>query len=108
MISYEQLLVLRGELKVTALDFSADDQHLYTGSADGQLNLWRVASGELLDVIPAHDTAIWSLCTTQDGLCIATASNDTTIKLWRADTLNIEAIATLVGHTDSVCSVVET
>ena len=63
-----------------------------------------MTTGERLDVIPAHDNAIMSLCTTKDGLYIATASRDHTIKLWRADTLNFEA--TLVGHTDVVGSVV--
>ena len=63
-----------------------------------------MTTGELLDVIPAHDHVITSLCTTKDGLYIATASWDQTIKLWRADTLNFEA--TLVGHTDVVRSVV--
>jgi WD40 repeat protein len=63
-----------------------------------------VTTGELLDVIPAHDNVFASLCTTKDGLYIATASWDHTIKLWRADTLNFDA--TLVGHTDVVTSVV--
>ena len=63
-----------------------------------------MTTGELLDVIPAHDDLITSLCTTKDGLYIATASLDHTIKLWRADTLHFEA--TLVGHTDVVRSVV--
>ena len=63
-----------------------------------------MTTGELLDIIPAHDDAIMSLCTTKDGLYIATAYWDRTIKLWRADTLNFEA--TLVGHTDVVDCVV--
>ena len=62
-----------------------------------------MTTGELLDVISAHDDVITSLCTTKDGLYIAT-SCDRTIKLWRADTLNSEA--TLVGHTAIVRSVV--
>ena len=64
-----------------------------------------MTTGERLDVIPAHDDAITSLCTTKDGLYIATASFDRTIKLWRADTLNCSE-ATLFGHTDVVRSVV--
>ena len=63
-----------------------------------------MTTGELLDVLPAHDDPITGLCTTKDGLYIATASGDHTIKLWRTDTLNFEA--TLVGHTDVVRSVV--
>ncbi len=63
----------------------------------GFLKVWRVASGELLNVIHAHDKEINVLCATKDGQYIATASKDKTIKVWKADTLNLEA--TLVGHT---------
>ena len=63
-----------------------------------------MTTGELLAVIPAHNKSINGLCTTKDGLSIATASSDRTIKLWRADTLIIEA--TLDGHTDEVECVV--
>ena len=74
----------------------------------GRLKVWRVANGELLNVIHAHmhDQAIRGLCVTKDGQYIATASADHTIKLWKADTLNLEA--TLVGHTDKVSCVVAT
>ncbi len=72
----------------------------------GFLKVWRVANGELLNVIHARGHRIWDLCTTKDGQYIATASDDHTIKLWQADTLNLEA--TLVGHTDCVRRVVAT
>ena len=72
----------------------------------GRLKVWRVADGELLNDIHAHDQHIWDLCTTKDGQYIATASNDKTIKVWKADTLNLEA--TLVGHTAGVTCVVAT
>ena len=70
----------------------------------GFLKVWRVANGELLNVIHAHDQYILGLCVTKDGQYIATASKDKTIKVWKADTLNFEA--TLVGHTDEVSCVV--
>ena len=72
----------------------------------GRLKVWRVANGELLNVIRAHDRFILALCATKDGQYIATASYDHTIKMWEADTLNLEAI--LVGHTDDVSCVVAT
>jgi WD40 repeat protein len=60
-----------------------------------------------MGVIPAHEAQhIRGVCTTNDGLYIATASGDHTIKLWQADTLKMQA--TLVGHTDIVYSVVAT
>ncbi len=65
-----------------------------------------MANGELLNVIHAHNKEIRGLCVTKDGQYIATASDDHTIKLWQADTLNLKA--TLVGHTDQVSCVVAT
>jgi WD40 repeat protein len=68
--------------------------------------VWCVITGELLDLVPAHDADINCLCTTKDGLYIATGSDDNSIKLWRADTLVHET--TLVGHTRKVTCVVAT
>ena len=68
--------------------------------------MWRVANGELLNVIRAHDQYIYGLCVTKDGQYIATASADNTIKIWQADALNLEA--TLVGHARDVMCVVAT
>ena len=72
----------------------------------GFLKVWCVASGELLNFIHAHGKEINGLCVTKDGQYIATALADHTIKLWKADTLNLEA--TLVGHTNEVSCVVVT
>ena len=72
----------------------------------GFLKVWRVATGELLNVIHARAQRISDLCVTKDGQHIATALADHTIKLWQADTLNLEA--TLVGHTYPVSCVVAT
>ena len=64
-------------------------------------------SSELLNCTRAHDSKVTSLCTTTDGQYVATVShNDKSIKLWKADTLNIEA--TLFGHTQGVLCVVAT
>ncbi len=65
-----------------------------------------MGTGELVKVISAHDGHIRGLCMTKDGQCVATGSLDHTIKLWRADTLDNQA--TLIGHTDTVYSVVAT
>ncbi len=72
----------------------------------GFLKVWRVANGELLNGIYAHDKIIRGLCVTKDGQYIATASGDHTIKIWQADALNF--VATLVGHTEDVACVVAT
>ena len=102
MDSHEQLFVLQMRGAVWTLDFSVDGQRLFTGSDNGLLS-WFVATGEreLLNSIPEHDSSISSLCTSPDGQYVATASfQDNSIKLWKADTLNIED--TLNSHTEEV------
>ena len=68
--------------------------------------MWNVITGDLMHTIPAHDGQIRGLCTTKKGHYVATGSLDHTIKLWQVETMDIEA--SLVGHTDTVYSVVET
>ena len=68
--------------------------------------MWNVATGDLMSTILAHDGQIRGLCITKDGHYVATASLDHTIKLWQVETLNEQA--SLVGHTDTVYSVVAT
>ena len=68
--------------------------------------MWNVVKGDLMHTIPAHDGQIRGLCTTIDGHYVATGSLDHTIKLWQVETLDIEA--SLVGHTDTVYSLVAT
>lgn len=65
-----------------------------------------MATGKLLNSIPAHNGHIRGLCTTKDGLYVSTASLDHTINLWQADTLEFQGC--LIGHTDTVYSVVAT
>ncbi len=65
-----------------------------------------MANGELLNVIPAHGKPISGLCVTKDGQYIATASDDETIKVWKADAIKPEA--TLFGRTGRVMCVVAT
>ena len=63
------------------------------------------ASGTCADgVVPlkidAHDVPLFGLAFSPDGDTVATASQDTTVRLWDAHTG--APVATLTGHTDSV------
>ncbi|GAB4376354.1 MAG: AAA-like domain-containing protein [Elainellaceae cyanobacterium] len=94
--------------------FSPDGTQLVSGSIDVTAKLWR-SDGTLLTTFTQHKGPITSVAYTNqahyanaadgtdaDGILIASASNDRSIKLWRSDgTL----VATLNGHTGSVSKV---
>ena len=85
---------------VRALAFSSDGEKLIT--TGGLVNLWDVASGEQLAMIPCHRNFSDCLATSSDGKIVATGSADR-----RVATLDIEGKKVrhfYIGHTDSVVS----
>lgn len=54
---------------------------LYTAGKDAHIKIWDPKTMALLESIPAHNYAIYSLVAWEPGL-LATASRDKTIKLW--------------------------
>jgi WD40 repeat protein len=65
---------------------------LAVGDADGRLELWNAADGELLGLVQAHDASVTTIAASPDGRVLATACDATNfagqptqseIKLWR-------------------------
>ena len=55
----------------------------YTGSANGvTLRIWDVASGELLQSMNEHSDNVSSVAYSADGKFIASASQDSTVRIW--------------------------
>ena len=48
------------------------------------LTFWDAYSGQVLKEIPAHKNDITRVCFSQDGHMVCTASDDNTLRLWRA------------------------
>ena len=53
--------------------------------------------------LEGHFDVVSSVCWSPDGACVASASDDSTIRAW--DTVSGECIAVLEGHTDVVSSI---
>jgi len=107
--TFKEVRVLRGhdeQFSVNTLRFHPNGNLLFTGSRDAHLIIWDVSIGyKLLERIPAHNYAIYSIVFHHGRQLFATGSMDKTIKIWNSETaellLRIEQ-PKHDGHTNSV------
>src|SRR5262249_41630168 len=83
--------------------FSPDTRTLASGSYDGTVKLWEVATGRERGTLKGHEGAVYSVAFAPDGHTIASGSFDATVRLWNLKTSTLSA--TLRGHTGFVWSV---
>lgn len=94
---------------VFALCFSIDGQTLFSGGRDAHLKAWAIAGPSIspLADIPAHWFTINSLALHPQGLWLASASRDKTIKIWDPGSLALLKVLEAgrdSGHINSVNS----
>ncbi|KAK6169407.1 hypothetical protein SNE40_020470 [Patella caerulea] len=70
--------------------FAPGDRHLILGTKAGKLQIFDIASGELLEDIEAHDSTIYSIALSPDKRGILTGSSDKTVKFWNFELVNQE------------------
>ncbi|MBH8571769.1 AAA-like domain-containing protein [Nostocaceae cyanobacterium CENA369] len=88
---------------VRSIAFSPDGQRLASASEDGTLKLWQLNGepalregfppqatgeprrGQLLRTFKGHTASVWGVAWSPDGQFLASASFDTTVKLWKRD-----------------------
>jgi WD40 repeat protein len=88
---------------VDSVAFSHDGKTLATGSADGTVRLWDVASHQPITTLTGHTGAVTSVAFSPDGTTLATGGADGIVRLWNVATYRpIRALTSHDGRVNSV------
>src|SRR5256885_13308348 len=71
---------------VNSVAFSADGNHLASGSDDHTVKIWDAATGKCLQTLEGHSGWVSSVAFLADGNHLASGSYDHTVKIWDAAT----------------------
>ena len=88
---------------VTSILFSADDRFALSGSYDGTLRLWELATGRCLRIFEGHEDHVNSVCLNADSRLALSGGDDGTLKLW--EVASGRCARTFEGHKGAVNSV---
>ena len=66
--------------------FSPDGKTLAMASREGNVQLWDVATGKLLETLKGHSSAVSAVVFSPDGRTLASGSSDQTVRLWNVET----------------------
>ena len=72
--------------QVSSVAFSRDGTTLASGSYDGAVKLWNIATGQELRTLAGHGNNVHCVAFSPDGRTLASASDDGAVKLWDTQT----------------------
>jgi WD40 repeat protein/DNA-binding SARP family transcriptional activator len=92
--------------QIVDLDVSREGTRLVAGQAEtGQLQLYSLPSGKLLDAVHAHGTAVLDVELSRDGRRVASGAVDGLARTWEVARGKLREALTLHGHASPVGSV---
>ncbi len=94
-----ELLRLSGPAGYGSIIFTPDHTRVINGTLSGNVIVWNVATDQELFSFPAHTSSVTSVAVHPDGLHLATASADGTVKVWDISPQGSREFLTLSGLT---------
>src|SRR5579884_2470761 len=88
---------------IFSLAFSPDGTYLASASRDKTVRIWRVSTGETIDIYTRHSGYLLSVAWSPDGRYLASGDTDGVVHVWEA--FPSRTILTYGGHTRFVRSV---
>ncbi|MGB3493050.1 MAG: NB-ARC domain-containing protein [Elainellaceae cyanobacterium] len=88
---------------VVSVAISSDGLRALSGSENGTVKVWDVASGTVFRTLKGHSVWVWSVAISADGSCALSGSYDRTVKVW--DVASRTVLHTLEGHSARITSV---
>ena len=89
---------------IMALEFIHDGKRLVSEGNPGEINVWDVATGQLVKVLKGHTGIVWTMNTSPNGDLLVSASFDTDLIVWNLTTYDLQH--RLTGHTQQINSAV--
>jgi WD40 repeat protein len=74
------------DAQINALAYSPDGTLVLAGTRGGGLNLWDVATGEVLWAVQANPLSVWSVAFTPDGRFALSPTDGDHVALWSVET----------------------
>ncbi|KAI3454554.1 hypothetical protein Pfo_011217 [Paulownia fortunei] len=85
----------------------SDNGHVYTGSSDRKIKVWKQKSGEkshsLVATLEKHNSGVNALALSTDGMVLYSGASDRSILVWMNEGgSGMEVVGALRGHTKSI------
>lgn len=71
---------------VECVAFSPDSKMLALANREGTVQLWDVASGQLVESLKGHSSCVSAVAFSPDGRTLASGGTDETVRLWNVET----------------------
>jgi WD40 repeat protein len=105
-LSVSGTLIEMGEVlnSVVGFAFSPDGRRIAAGLDNGQVIIWEIASGEIVQRLNGYADIVNSVAFSPDGKQVACASYDQIVQVWEVASGSL--LKTLQGHTDIIWQVI--
>ena len=70
--------------------FLPGDRIVLLGTKGGEIEVWDISTSTLIETVPAHEGAVWTMAVQPDGKGVVTGGADKTVRFWKFDVIDEE------------------